>query len=72
MAERDRETNDDQDASLDPELLYSKEYCIGQTGRFLGAREIIANHSLAIQAVAALARCTKGLFGCFLSITTHH
>ncbi|KEY69280.1 hypothetical protein S7711_01731 [Stachybotrys chartarum IBT 7711] len=29
MAERDRETNDDHDASLDPELLYSKEYCIG-------------------------------------------
>lgn len=61
MAEPHRYAEEANEA-LDPELLYTKEYCIGQ---FAGFGEMVSwRRSLTLwcsQAVVALARCSRGM-----------
>jgi hypothetical protein len=63
MAESHRHA-DEANEALDPELLYTKEYCIGQFAGW-GALELSWFWSLMLccsQAVVALARCSRGMF----------
>lgn len=61
MGDRDR-NHDEENGALDPEVLYTKEYCIG---RAIGRREVALcglNRLTGIMQVEeALARSTKGV-----------
>ena len=65
MAEREREY-DDAEGSLDPELLYMKEYCIGSwCCAIQKAQPDVGETDNLVQAAAALARSTKGTLNIF-------
>lgn len=60
MADRHRE-NEESNEALDPELLYSKEYCIGEirhTESFASSN----TNPVAQQVVVVLAKSSKGSF----------
>jgi hypothetical protein len=60
MADREHDIEEGNEA-LDPELLYSKEYCIGQSLQACVVRHICHEQKINIaQVVAVLAKFTKG------------
>jgi hypothetical protein len=64
MVERDRDVDDGHEASLDPELLYTKEYCIGRSSP--SPHQLSLSHSLSLLPVASHANMRRvggGSFG---------